>query len=67
VQTIGTDRLLVRSNLSSAEITQWLRDHDNHPWGVASVVTAFRAVSLVSLAKGKMGNWEYLDSKMAER
>jgi hypothetical protein len=35
--TIGTDRLLVKSNFSPAEVTQWLRDHDNHPWGAASM------------------------------
>jgi hypothetical protein len=32
-----------------------------------SVVTVFRAVGVVSLAKGKMGNGEYLDREMAER
>jgi hypothetical protein len=37
VQTIGTDRMLVKSNFSPAEVTQRLRDHDNHPWGAASM------------------------------
>jgi hypothetical protein len=36
VQTIGTDRLLVRSNLSPADVTQWIKDHENHPWVAAS-------------------------------
>jgi hypothetical protein len=37
VQTIGTERLLVKSNLSPAEVTQGLRYHDNHPWGASSM------------------------------
>jgi hypothetical protein len=37
VKTIGTDRLFVKSNLSPAEVTRWLKDHDSHPWGAASM------------------------------
>jgi hypothetical protein len=37
------------------------------PLSKSIVVTAFRDFSVVSLAKGKMGNGEYLDRKMAER
>jgi hypothetical protein len=37
VQTIVTDRLLVKSNLSPAEVTQWLWYHDKHHWGAASM------------------------------
>jgi hypothetical protein len=36
VQTIGTDHLLVTSNLSPTEVTQWLNDPD-HPWDEASM------------------------------
>jgi hypothetical protein len=41
--------------------------HLNRDLTGVGVVTAFRAVSVVSLAKGKMGNGGYLDRKMAER
>jgi hypothetical protein len=37
VQTIGTDRLLVKRTLSPAEFTKSLKDHDNHPWGAVSM------------------------------
>jgi hypothetical protein len=29
--------MLVKSKFSPAEVAQWLRDHDNHHWGVASM------------------------------
>jgi hypothetical protein len=37
VQTIGIDRLLVKSSLSPTEVAQWLNDHDIHPWGQVSM------------------------------
>jgi hypothetical protein len=37
VQTIGIDRLLVKSSFSPTEVAQWLNDHDNYPWGEVSM------------------------------
>jgi hypothetical protein len=37
VQTIGTDRLLRKSSFSPTEVSQWLIDHDNHPWDKTSM------------------------------
>jgi hypothetical protein len=37
VQTIGIDRLLVKSSFSPTEVAQWLNDHDSHPWGEVSM------------------------------
>jgi hypothetical protein len=37
VQTIETDRLLVKISFSPMEVTQWLNNHDNHQWDEATM------------------------------
>jgi hypothetical protein len=37
VQTVGTDRLLLKSRFSPMEVAQWLHYHDTHPWDEVSI------------------------------
>jgi hypothetical protein len=37
VQTIWTDRLLVRFSLPPMKVTQWINDNENHPWDESSM------------------------------